>query len=201
MSYAQIGYQVSLLNTATGEPRANEKVSCVIQLSNSEGATICSETKSVTSNDFGVISLTVGNADTFKDMDWNKLPLYISVSIDGKLVGQSQVLTVPVAEYAKKTGTLTYENIGEKKIISNNGRSTYSEYYWKYTYTFVPNSHTVREVYTTEETNKTSEGKYYIDGNSIWFTLNKTTDDARYTETYCAHYIPEIDAIIVVHGD
>lgn len=199
MSYAQIGYQVSLLNTATGEPRANETVSCIIELKNSKGSVICSETKSATSNDFGVISLTVGNADIFKNMDWSKLPLYVSVSIDGKLVGQSQVLTVPVAEYAKKTGTLTYENIGEKRVIANNGS------YFSYTYTFVPNSHVVKEVYVSsheyEETNESSEGKYYIDGNSIWFTLNKTSYNGRYTETYCAHYIPEIDAIIVVHGD
>lgn len=101
VSNAQIGYQMSLLNTATGEPRANETVSCIIDLKNSEGSVICSETKSATSNDFGVISLTVGNAHTFDNMDWSKLPLYVSVSVGGKFVSQSQVLTVPVAECAK----------------------------------------------------------------------------------------------------
>lgn len=111
MSYAQIGYQVSLLNTATGEPRANETVSCVIELKNSEGKVICSETKSATSNDFGVISLTVGNEKTFDNMDWSKLPLFVSVTIGGKLIGQSQVLTVPVAECAK---TLPIPNLEGK---------------------------------------------------------------------------------------
>lgn len=177
MSYAQIGYQVSLLNTATGEPRANETVSCVIELTNSEGTVICSETKTATSNDFGVISLTVGNEKTFENMDWNKLPLFVSVTIGGKLIGQSQVLTVPVAEYAKKTGTLTYENIGQKRIIADE----------RVHLTFVPNSHTVilRDDYDEYE------GEYYIDGNAIWVSVNGGG-------ATCGHYIQEIDAIIVI---
>lgn len=180
MSYAQIGYQVSLLNTATGEPRANETVSCVIELTNSEGTVICSETKTATSNDFGVISLTVGNERTFENMDWNKLPLFVSVTIDGKLIGQSQVLTVPVAEYAKKTGTLTYENIGQKRII---GREHFH-------LTFVPNSHTVIIRVDNGDTHRVDEGEYYIDGNAIWIYVDG--------EVSCGHYIQEIDAIFVI---
>lgn len=205
VSFAQIGYQVSLLNTATGEPRANETVSCVIELKNSEGKVISSETKSATSNDFGVISLSVGNANTFSNMDWSKLPLFVSVSIDGKLVGQSQVLTVPVAEYAKKTGTLTYENIGQKRVISF--YSTYfhtgmqAQYTYSYTYTFTSNSHIVREVYFEDNYKDhcyEAEGEYYIDGNSIWMIFNDRSGINENTiRTLCAQYIQEIDAIIV----
>ena len=43
---AQIGYQVSLLNSATGEPRANETVSVTVEITNSESSVICTETKS-----------------------------------------------------------------------------------------------------------------------------------------------------------
>lgn len=184
MSYAQIGYQVSLLNTATGEPRANETVSCVIELKNSEGKVICSETKSATSNDFGVISLTVGNEKTFDNMDWSKLPLFVSVTIGGKLIGQSQVLTVPVAEYAKKTGTLTYENIGEKKVKAYR----YDDHY--YEYIFVPNSHTVYFVEHSGDRSWKYEGEYYIDGNSIvlFFSFGRNY----------AHYIQDFDTIMVI---
>lgn len=101
ISNAQIGYQVALLNTATGEPRSNETVTCEIKLTNSEDAVVYEGKKKATSNDFGVVSLTVGDANTFDQMDWSKLPLYISVYIEGKLVGQTEVLTVPVAECAK----------------------------------------------------------------------------------------------------
>lgn len=152
VSNAQIGYQVSLLNTATGEPRANETVSCVVELKNSEGGIVCSETKSATSNDLGVISLSVGNAKTFDNMDWSKLPLYVSVTIDGKLIGQSQVLTVPVAECAKTVapntnllGTWYYSNDRFRATLSlqENGKATISGSYpskgesWNYSGSYV----------------------------------------------------------------
>ena len=98
---AQIGYQVSLLNTATGEPRANENVEVTIEITDSEGTSICKETKNATTNDFGVLSLQVGNAITFENANWSKLPFYVSATVDDILVGKSQILNVPVAEAAK----------------------------------------------------------------------------------------------------
>ena len=106
-SNAQIGYQVSLLNNATGEPRTDETVTVEIAITDSKGKTICSERKSATTNDFGVLSLTVGNSSTFTDADWSALPFFISATVDGTLIGRSQILNVPVAEYAKQTGILT----------------------------------------------------------------------------------------------
>ena len=98
---AQIGYQVSLLNSATGEPRANETVGVTLEITNSEGTVVCQESTSATTNEFGVLSLQVGSSNTFANMDWSKLPLYISATVDGVMVGRSQILTVPVAEVAK----------------------------------------------------------------------------------------------------
>ena len=106
---AQIGYQVSLLDNATGEPRADETVTVEIAITDSKGKTICSERKSATTNDFGVLSLTVGNSSTFTDADWSALPFFISATVDGTLIGRSQILSVPIAEYAKQTGILTKE--------------------------------------------------------------------------------------------
>ena len=112
-SNAQIGYQVSLLNTATGEPRANENVEVTIEITDSEGTSICKETKNAITNDFGVLSLQVGNATTFENANWSKLPFYVSATVDDILVGKSQILNVPVAEAAK---TLV-GNISKSDII------------------------------------------------------------------------------------
>ena len=98
---AQIGYQVSLLNSATGEPRANVLVEAEVTITNSDDEEIYKGTQRATSNDFGVIQLTVGNQSTFKDVNWNKLPFFIEVSVDGTVIGKSQILTVPIAEAAK----------------------------------------------------------------------------------------------------
>ena len=97
---AQIGYQVSLLNTATGEPRANVTVSAEVTITDSEGNTIHTGTQQATTNDFGVLSLTVGDAATFANADTGKMPFFIAVSVDGTLIGRSQILSVPVAEVA-----------------------------------------------------------------------------------------------------
>ena len=101
VSFAQIAYQVSLLNASTGEPRANVSVEAEVTITNSDDKEIYKGTKSATSNDFGVIQLTVGNQSTFKDVDWSKLPFFIEVSVDGTVIGKSQILTVPIAEAAK----------------------------------------------------------------------------------------------------
>ena len=120
VSFAQIGYQVSLLNASTGEPRANVSVEAEVTITNSDDEEIYKGTQRATSNDFGVIQLTVGNQSTFKDVDWSKLPFFIEVSVDGTVIGKSQILTVPIAEAAKHlapgidiedlVGTWSYED-------------------------------------------------------------------------------------------
>ena len=137
---AQIGYQVSLLNSATGEPRANETVSVQVEITNSKGTVICSETKSATTNEFGVLSLQVGNASTFENVDWSKLPFYVSATVDGIMVGKSQILNVPVAEAAKtlvnvdpdlicKTWIGDESNVTPLKLVLNRD-FTFSFYKW-----------------------------------------------------------------------
>lgn len=120
---AQIGYQVSLLNSATGEPRVHATVNAQVTLTNSLDEIILTENKSVTSNDFGVLSFTIGDENTLKEVDWNKLPFYISVKVDGVLIGKSQVLSVPVAEYAKQSGAV----ITKEMLMGKTWRYTYAD--------------------------------------------------------------------------
>ncbi len=97
---AQMSYQVSLLNTSTGEPRANVTVNATVTITNVQNEQVYTTTQSATTNDLGVLQLVVGNADTFKNLDTGKLPLFIEVSVDGVKIGKSQIMTVPVAEVA-----------------------------------------------------------------------------------------------------
>ena len=52
---AQIGYQVTVLDTATGEPRANETITATITISDATGGTICSDVRTATTDEFGVL--------------------------------------------------------------------------------------------------------------------------------------------------
>ena len=187
-SSAQIGYQVSLLNSATGEPRVAETVEVKITLTNSEGTTIHEETQTETTNDFGILSLAVGNNSTFEEVDWSKLPFFISVSVDGKLVGKSQVLTVPVAEYAKRTGILTKELlVGTWRWDGNHGAS-----YFPFKFKF--------NIDGTVERWRTYDGdddvyifyyKYVIDGNNVAvFTDDDSEDPCSF------HYYPNKQILV-----
>ena len=135
-SKAQIGYQVTVLDNASGEPRANESITATISISDAAGGTICSDVKTATTDEFGVLSLEVGNSGTFANVDWNKLPLYISATVDGVMIGRTQILSVPVAEHAKHSGKLTKEilcnvswtckSIAGSKRISFSSSGSYS---------------------------------------------------------------------------
>ena len=155
---AQIGYQVSLLDNATGEPRADETVTVEIAITDSNGKAICSERKSATTNDFGVLSLTVGNSSTFTDADWSTLPFFISATVDGTLIGRSQILNVPVAEYAKQTGVLTKEILKSKTWYQNGDKDRY--------YTFSDDTVTFHEIDDYEH--NSWKHKYQIDGNNVF---------------------------------
>ena len=194
--YAQIGYQVSLLNSATGQPRAGETVTVDIKLTNSENATVYTTQQKATSNDFGVLSLSVGDAKTFDELDWNKLPLYIEVSIDGVLIAKSHVLSVPVAEYAKKSGFV----VTEKYLASKS---------WKYEYVYSNEAdgyytHTKTIVFKTDGTfsiisngqnvydSWTIMGKYTLNNNII-YTIYQ---DGNHKYAMVLHYVPIDDYVI-----
>lgn len=136
---AQVGYQIALLNSATGEARANETVSVVVSLTNNAGEEILNETKQATTNDFGVLSLSIGNAKTFANADLSKMPFFIEVSADGVMIGKSQILSVPLAEVAKIlapvdkemiVGTWIYGDDGHTNtIVFNEDNTGYASYY------------------------------------------------------------------------
>ena len=143
---AQIGYQVSLLNKTTGKPRANVTVDAEVTITNSDDEEIYKGTQRATSNDLGVVQLKVGNQGTFKDVDWSKLPFFIEVSVDGTVIGKSQILTVPLAEAAKylAPGIDIDDIVGTWNngltTFYNNGTGVYVEKYdggeWRTTFTY-----------------------------------------------------------------
>ena len=180
---AQIGYQVSLLNSATGQPRAGETVTVDIKLTNSENATVYITQQKATSNDFGVLSLSVGDAKTFDELDWNKLPLYIEVSIDGVLIAKSQVLSVPVAEYAKKSGfVLTKEFLASKTWTwGHEGDGTS---YMKFSI-----DGSFAEEYTGPKGDSKVLGLYYIENNIVILVPKEE-------EPYYMFYSFHLDAFI-----
>ncbi len=161
---AQMGYQISLLNTATGEPRANETVTVSVSLSNNANEVFYTETKSATTNDFGVLSLSIGNADTFKNVDFSKMPFFIEVTANGVSIGKSQILSVPVAEVAKqlapKDKNLIVGTWCPEDIVLNPQNASKDGYE---TYTFVDDNTCRIDCYEYSYEN----GSFYIKTNAV----------------------------------
>ena len=158
---AQIGYQVAVVNQATGEPKVNASVSVTVTITDNAGAEITKTTQSAMTNDFGVVSLQIGNESTFADTDWSKLPLWISATVDGVSLGKTQILTVPVAEYAKRTGQLT-----AKKLAGEWTCNTETDITVKITFSST-GSYTEVRTYSISGYVETTKGTYVIDGNLV----------------------------------
>ena len=165
MAQAQIGYQVSLLNTATGEPRANVTVNAQVTITDSQDNTIYSGSQQATTNDFGVLSLAVGDDSTFANADTGKMPLFISVSVDGTLVGRSQILNVPGAEVANRLkSSFTKEDLVGTWVYKHED-PVYDHDYTQY-YKFSRNGTFVFE-YLGPKGDDSSLGEFEIAGNDI----------------------------------
>ena len=190
--YSQIGYQVALINNATGEPRAMETVKVDLEITNSEGNVIFSGSQTATTNDFGILSLSVGDSSTFKDLDWSKLPFYISVKADGILIGKTEILSVPIAEYAKNTGVLTIERLCEtpfSRTLHYDWGKTYNRFSFDIDGTgscFSETSSNSGQI----ESSSTDSFKWYKDGNTVIVTIDGMWG-------YEIRYIPDLDCLFV----
>lgn len=101
---AQISYQISLLNPENGTPLPDHSTAIELTIKDSKGNLIYSERQNAISNEFGILSLNIGDENTFGEANWDNLPFFVSVVTDGRLIGSTQILNVPVAEYAKQSG-------------------------------------------------------------------------------------------------
>ena len=174
---AQIGYQVSLLNTATGEPRANVTVNAQVTITDSQDNTIYTGSQQATTNDFGVLSLAVGDASTFANADTGKMPFFISVSVNGTLIGRSQILNVPVAEVANKLkSSFTKEDLVGTWVHKGN----------EWTYHLVFKEDGTMEYFSIDELISPGHivhygsSPYEIEGNTIYTYRNGETEAMRW---------------------
>ena len=163
-AHAQIGYQIALLNTATGEARANTSVNATVTITDSANGIVYTGTQRVTSNDFGILSLVIGDANTFSNVDTSKMPFFIEVSVDGTLIGKSQILSVPVAEVAKRLkSSLSVEDlVGSWRYVND---------YYKHVYTFTSDGKWFEKLWSLysgiENLQWSGTGRYEIEGDEI----------------------------------
>ena len=96
----------------SGNVMANQNVSFQISIlqGSASGSSVYTETHDITTNDFGLVNLNIGEgytSDDFYLIDWSYGPYFIQIELDENggssysLMGTSQLLSVPYAMYAK----------------------------------------------------------------------------------------------------
>ncbi len=94
----------AVLRDASGKVLADQDatIGVAILQGNISGAEIFSESHNVTTNSFGLANLQIGavNPSAFEVIDWAAGPYFIQISVDGTIMGTSQLLSVPYALFA-----------------------------------------------------------------------------------------------------
>lgn len=98
-------YQAVLRNEA-GQVISSENVNIGISLlqGSADGTEVFSETHNTQTNEFGLINLQIGSVNSLSGIDWSGGELFISISLDGNLMGTTQLLSVPFALHAGSSG-------------------------------------------------------------------------------------------------
>jgi hypothetical protein len=122
-------YQAMARN-ANGEIIVNQSVSLLIDIIR-EATTVYSESHLAITNQFGLINLEIGLgnpvAGVFSDIDWSLGDYYIAISMDPDgganylTVGTAQLLSVPYALYADKSGDSYWKNM-QSNLNYNQGK-------------------------------------------------------------------------------
>ena len=116
---ASFSYQAAIRDIS-GNVAANQAVSIEIDIlqGGSEGISVFSETHNVTTNAQGVINLTIGSVEDLNVVDWSSNSHFIKITVDGIVLGTSQLISVPYAQHAKTAESITSE-IAENDPIFN----------------------------------------------------------------------------------
>ncbi len=94
----------AVLRDATGNVLANKEVEIEVNLlkDSTSNFSVFTETHAVTTNEFGLMNLQIGSVNTIEmhAIDWTDGPFFIQISVDGTIMGTSQLLSVPFAMHA-----------------------------------------------------------------------------------------------------
>ena len=118
----------AIVRDNTGDPLTNQSVSFRFSIirGNVAGTVVYSETHNTTSNQFGQVSLIIGNGSVlsgvFANIAWGADAYFLKVELDRDggssyvEMGISQFLSVPYALYAKTAGSGGSSGTGEINI-------------------------------------------------------------------------------------
>jgi hypothetical protein len=101
----------TVLRSGVGLIESNRAVvlTFTIKQGTQNGTVVYSETHNATTNEFGIISVVVGEGTpvtgVFISIDWSNAPYFLNVKVDAEDMGTSMLNSVPYANFAAKSFT------------------------------------------------------------------------------------------------
>lgn len=97
-------YQAVLRDVA-GQVLASEDVQIQIELlrESAAGEMVFSETHNTQTNEFGLINLAIGSEESLEDIQWGNDSYFIRITVNGNVMGTTQLLSVPFALFAQNS--------------------------------------------------------------------------------------------------
>jgi uncharacterized protein (TIGR02145 family) len=114
----QFKYQ-AVLRDADGNVLVNEAVSVEIALleGSVNGVKVFEEIHTTETNFLGLINLNIGSLNDLSVIDWSSDIYFLQLSVNGTIMGTSQLLSVPYAIHSASAGTADYNNLTNLPLI------------------------------------------------------------------------------------
>lgn len=102
-------YQAILRDAGGVQANTSATLGIAIRQGSATGAVVYSENHAVTSNGFGLVNVSIGGgtvvSGNMTTIDWSDGPYFVSTSLNGTLMGTSQLQSVPYALHAATSDT------------------------------------------------------------------------------------------------
>jgi len=117
----------AVLRDATGQILNNADASVDISIlqGSENGVSIFSEHHTVTTNTQGLINLNIGSISDLTLVNWSSDIYFIEISVNGTVMGTSQLLSVPYALHSKTAETANYNSLTNKPEGTTPGEMLY----------------------------------------------------------------------------
>lgn len=186
----KFNYQ-AVIRDASGNIRSDVNITLQIEIlqGSATGSSIYVERHDVKTNSWGLVNIDLGGGivevGTFNTINWAAGPYFILVKVDGVKYGVTQVLSVPLALYAKKAGNGFSGDYNDLTNRPTTMREVTDEF----------NAAVGQTNFTLTQTPSTSSKvKMYINGVRI-------SNKAYSTNSNILTYIPSNNGAYVLAGD
>lgn len=124
----QFKYQAVLRDT-DGAIMANESVTVAIDIlqGSTSGSSVFSESHEVITTAQGIINLNIGSQADLSAVDWSADDYFIQITVNGTVMGTSQLLSVPYAQYANEAGNTFSGSYNDLSDVPSNMDTDYTD--------------------------------------------------------------------------